>query len=62
MKKKWPFILMGFLLIAGILGSIFVLQRPDTSVVEIVQDGKVLYRFDLAQESDQVLEIEYGGK
>ena len=53
---------MGVLLIAGILGSIFVLQRPDTSVVEIVQDGKVLYRFDLAQESDQVLEIEYGGQ
>ena len=35
------------LLAAGILGSVLVLQRPDTSMVEVVRDGQVLYQFDL---------------
>ena len=38
MKKKWPFILIGSLLLIGILGSILVLRRPGTNLVEIVQD------------------------
>lgn len=62
MKKKWPFILVGCLLIAGVLGSILVLQKPDTSMVEIVQDGKVLYQLDLAQAEDQTVEVEYDGR
>ena len=33
-------------MLVGIVGSIFVLQQPDTQIVEIVQDGEVLYQFD----------------
>lgn len=61
-QKKWPFFLLVLLLAAGILGSILVLQRPNTSTVEVVRDGQVLYQFDLAQEADRVLEIEYEGR
>ena len=62
MKTKWPFILAGCLLITGILGSILALKRPDTSMVEVVRDGEVLYQFDLEQEEDQVLKIECEGR
>ena len=62
MKKKLPFILVGSLLFLGILGSILVLQRPDTSMVEIRRYGELLYRFYLEQEADQVPEIEYEGR
>ena len=61
-QKKWPLFLLVLLLAAGILGSVLVLQRPDTSMVEVVRDGQVLYQFDLAQEADRVLEIEYEGR
>ncbi|MGI6001075.1 MAG: NusG domain II-containing protein [Candidatus Merdisoma sp.] len=63
MKQKiWLFVLCGILLLAGIVGSILVLQRPDTSQVEIIQDGTVLYSFDLDSEEDQVIEVEYNGQ
>ena len=63
MKQKiWLFVLCGILLLAGIVGSILVLQRPDTSQVEIVQDGTVLYSLDLDSEEDQVIEVEYNGQ
>ena len=62
MKKKWPYILVGVILMVGILGCIFVLQRPDTSMVEIIQDGQVLHRLDLAKAEDQVFEVEYDGR
>lgn len=60
--KKLPFVLVGCLLLLGVLGSILVLQRPDTSMVEILRDGEVLYRLDLEQEENQLLEIEYEGR
>ncbi len=61
MKKKWPYFLVGALLIAGVAGSILVLRQPEGRLVEIVQDGEVLYRLDLAQEEDRVIEVVYGG-
>ena len=61
-QKVWLFGICAVLLLAGIVGSILVLRRPDTGMVEIVQDGEVLYRFDLAAEEDQILEVEYEGR
>ena len=49
-------------MLVGIVGSIFVLQQPDTQIVEIVQDGEVLYQFDLEQASDQTIEVQYEGR
>ncbi len=62
MKKRWPFVLVGVVLLLGIIGSLLVLRRPDTSLVEIVQDGRVLYQIDLAQAEDQTIEVEYEGR
>lgn len=53
---------MGCLFLGGIVGSFFVLQRPDTNFIEIVQDGTVLYQLDLAQAEDQIMEVEYEGR
>ncbi len=61
-QKVWLFGICAVLLLVGIVGSILVLRRPDTGMVEIVQDGEVLYRFDLAAEEDQILEVEYEGR
>ena len=61
-QKKWPFLVVGVLLLVGIVGSILVLQQPDTQTVEIVQDGQVLYRFDLEQTGDQTIEVQYEGR
>ena len=61
-QKVWLFGICAVLLLAGIVGSILALRRPDTEIVEIVQDGEVLYRFDLAAEEDQILEVEYEGR
>ena len=60
-QKKWLFLICGVLLLAGVIGSILVLRRPRTSQVEIVQDGRVLYSFDLSSEEDQTIDVEYEG-
>ena len=61
-QKVWLFGICAVLLLAGSVGSILVLRRPDTGMVEIVQDGEVLYRLDLAAEEDRILEVEYEGR
>lgn len=63
MKKKiWPFILCAAILLAGVLGCIWVMHRPSSSMVEIVQNDIVLYCLDLSQAEDQILEIAYEGR
>ena len=63
MKRKiWPFLLVAAIAALGIVGSILVLQRPATDLVEIIQDGEVLYRLDLTQTEDQVIAVEYEGR
>lgn len=39
-----------------------MLLAPHGTQVNIVQDGKVLYTFNLAVTQDQILEIEYEGR
>ena len=39
--KIW-FVLFAVILAIGILGSVLVLQKSESSIVEIVQDGEVL--------------------
>ena len=46
----------------GIAGSAGLLLAPHGTKVNIVQDGTVLYTFDLAMAKDQTLEIEYEGR
>ena len=46
----------------GIAGSIVVLILPHGTQIEIMQNGTVLYTFNLTEAQDQVLEIEYDGR
>lgn len=62
-KEKSSKILMA--VIAGVFlisffSSIFVLWPSGSRIAEVVQDGKVLYTFDLDRAEDQELTIYYG--
>ena len=46
----------------GIAGSLWLLQTPHCTEVNIVQDGAVLYTVDLALTENQTFEIEYEGR
>ena len=59
MKRVWPLLLVGILFLTGIAGSFLLMKQPDGSVVEIVQDNQVLYRFNLDQTENQTIEVEY---
>lgn len=62
MKQKWPFLVVALLLLVGIVGSLLVFRRPDTELVEIVQDEEVLHRINLSQAEDQIIKVEYEGR
>lgn len=59
MRRVWSLLLMGVLFLTGIAGSFLLMKQPNGSVVEIVQDDQVLYRFDLDQTENQTIEVEY---
>lgn len=62
MKNK---ILIGIcigIFLIGLVGSIWQLSRPHGTYVQIVQDGTVLYRFDLSEAKDQTIDVEYDGR
>ena len=62
MKQKWPFFVVVLLLLIGIVGSFLVYRRPDTELVEIVQDEEVLRGINLSQAEDQTIKVEYEGR
>ena len=62
MKQKWPFLLASMLFLIGIVGSILLLQRTDTDIIEIVQDVEVRYQLDLQKTENQIVEVEYEGR
>lgn len=61
-KHKLLLILCTVLFIAGLAGSIWVLNRSHGTWIAIVQDNEVLYRLNLADIGDQTIEIEYKGR
>lgn len=62
MKNKIFIIIIAVIFLAGILGSIYVMTRPHGSTVDIIQDGKILYSFDLSSAADRTIDIEYNGR
>ena len=59
--KIW-FVLFAVVLAVGIIGSVLVLQKSESSIVEIVQDGEVIYRLDLSEYKEaETIEIAYDG-
>lgn len=61
-KEKILIWVYAVIFLLGIAGSTWLLLVPHGTRVNIVQDGTVLYSFDLAEEKDQTLEIEYEGR
>lgn len=54
-------IAIALLLAASAAGTWYVLRPAGSRVVEIVQDGEVLYTIDLASAEDQTIVVEYSG-
>lgn len=48
--------------LAGIVGSVWILSRPQGTWVEIVQDDIVIEKIDLSQAENQTIEVEYDGR
>lgn len=46
----------------GTVGSLWLLWIPHGTQVNIVQEGNVLYTFDLASAENQTIEIEYNSR
>lgn len=62
MKKKLLIGICIAIFLIGVIGSALVLLSPHGTKVQIVQDGVVLYRFDLSTTENQTIDIEYEGK
>ena len=62
MKRKIIIIVCIGIFLIGVIGSVWTLIRPHGDYVQIVQDGTVLYRFDLSKAQDQTIDIEYGDR
>lgn len=61
-KQRILILVCTAILLLGIAGSVGALLAPHGTQVEVVQDGTVLYSFDLRTAGDQTLEIEYDGR
>lgn len=46
----------------GVVGSILVLRVPYGQMVQIVQNSNVLYTFDLSEQDEQTIRVEYEGR
>lgn len=46
---------------AGLIGSLWLIFKPHSQTVQIIQDGKVLYTVDLENSEDKKIEVEYQG-
>lgn len=61
-KKYFIPLIFCIILVVGVFGSFLVMQRPDTNLVEIVQDGRILYTIDLSHAEDQIWEVDFEGR
>lgn len=62
MKNK---VLVGIcvgLFLVGLIGSVWVLSLPQGTQVNIIQDGSVLYSFDITDTDNQTIDIAYGDR
>lgn len=62
MKNKVLPLICAVILLIGIAGSVWILKAPHGTQVNIVQDGKILYSFDLSTAENQSLTVEYEGR
>ncbi len=63
MNRKVKFIIYSVVLlfIFSVIGIFIVMKPSESNMVEIVQDGNVIYTFDLSSAENQNIEVEYNG-
>ncbi|MGN0358714.1 MAG: NusG domain II-containing protein [Candidatus Fimousia sp.] len=61
-KQKILIWICAIMFLLGIVGSLWLFFAPHGTKVNIIQDGTVLYTFDLASTKNQTLKIEYEGR
>lgn len=61
-KHKFLILLFAAIFLVGLAGSIWILNRPHGTWIEILQDNKVLYQLNLAEEEDRTIEVTYEGR
>lgn len=59
-KKLWISVCIVLFLI-GVIGSLWLLCKPHSQTVQIIQDGEILYTIDLEKSEDRTIEVEYQG-
>ncbi|MBP1560301.1 MAG: NusG domain II-containing protein [Oscillospiraceae bacterium] len=47
---------------ASVIGTALIMQKPESRVAEVVQDGKVLYTIDLSTVENQSFTVTYEGR
>lgn len=55
-------IVAAVIFLVGVAGSFFVRNSPHGQVVQVLQDGKVLYTFDLSSQDNRTIQVEYDGR
>lgn len=55
-------IAVAVIFLVGVAGSFFIRNSPHGQVVQVVQDGRVLYTFDLFSQDDRPIQVEYDGR
>lgn len=62
MKAKNILILICILIfLTGLIGSLWIIFKPHSQTVQIIQDGNVLYTIDLYKSEDKIIEVDYNG-
>lgn len=47
---------------ASVIGTALVMQKPESKVAEVMQDGRVLYTIDLYKAENQSFTVTYEGR
>lgn len=61
MKNHIIIAIIILILLAGIIGSVWVLHAPPKSCVRVLSDGKTVYSGDLTLAADTTFEVAYQG-
>lgn len=56
-KVKIIIIAVIVIFMAAIAGTVYVMRLSESRLVEVVQDGKVIYTFDLSTAEDQTITV-----
>ncbi len=62
LRNKVPALIAAFILIGAIIWSSVIILTPKPNIVNVIQNGIILYTFDLNYESDKTITVEFEGR